>query len=545
MFDYEYEESTIIIREKYGWKLFESNEIKVWFCGYLYNNNIEDLINTIHLILNDGATKGDILHWIKSVNGHFSFVVEFKGWTIAAVDKIGSIPLFFVDNKNILIGNHAPLLKEKGRINHISNMAKLEMAMSGYTIANKTLFKGLKRLEAGECIFLYKGSYCMEYYHTYSPWKVVDKKQSQFQDEFVNTCLEVFTNIKNDVKNRQIVVPLSAGNDSRLVVSCLKEVGVKNVVCLSYGRSGNFETPISKIVADKLGYRWIYIKDRFKDKRQFFKSKAYQDYIKAFESFSCVPNVQEVYEIFLLNKEKLVDKDAIIINGSCGDFISGGHIRSTLGLAGANNLDGIDWKNFLSKHFSLWGDLRNKNNDALIVSELERVLSLRVNSSIDYSKYQYAIMEFSEYIGRQSKFVISQQRAYEFFGYEWRAPLWSDEMVNFWQSIPFKYKIDQKLYIKSLQVKNFGGVWHGIKVNEKKINPVVLRWIRWAFKILFFPFGKKKWHRFEKRVFEYWLHPSYSLTVTSYLNILLNGGKYRNSNSWLVRQMLKKYNNRY
>ena len=52
--------------------------------------------------------------------------------------------------------------------------------------------------------------------------------------------------------NRQIAVPLSAGRDSRLVVSGLKHLGAENVTCYSYGPRGNFEGEIAKRICESL-----------------------------------------------------------------------------------------------------------------------------------------------------------------------------------------------------------------------------------------------------------------------------------------------------
>ena len=57
--------------------------------------------------------------------------------------------------------------------------------------------------------------------------------------------------------------------------------------------------------------------------------------------------------------------------------------------------------------------------------------------------------------------------------------------------------------------------------------------------MLFIPIGKSKWHRFEKNVFEYFIHPSNSLTVMPYLKILFDQRGYRNANSWLSYKMIK------
>ncbi len=242
----------------------------------------------------------------------------------------------------------------------------------------------------------------------------------------------------------------------------------------------------------------------------------------------------------MLKKTKLIDDDAIIVNGNSGDFISGGHIGSTLDvIKNPQNMDEISWGKFIDKHFSLWMDLRSLSNDKKIIYELKNTLSSRITTSIDFDKYQYALMECSECIGRQSKMVIGQQRTYEYFGYEWRLPLWSDDMLTFWESVPYKYKIDQGLYTNVLYENNWGNVWHHIKVNDKIIYPISLRWLRMLFKILFAPIGKSRWHRFERNVFKYFIHPSYALAPVSYFRILFDSRGYRTVSSWLSYKMLK------
>jgi asparagine synthase (glutamine-hydrolysing) len=538
-----YDNANIIMREEFGWRLYKKDDIRLWFCGYLDDINIEGILVKAEYIVNNLEEENIVSNWLKTLCGHYAIVIEYKSSIITAVDKICSIPLFIsYKNNEILISNHAPLLKNKLDLgcSNLDKQAELEIAMSGYTISSKTLYRDIKRLESGEYLFITSDCYYRDFYYTYSPWKVIDRTESQLHNELSNVLLKTFEKIKNNIGDRQIVVPLSAGNDSRLVACGLKKVGLKNVVCFSYGRKGNFETLVSKIIAKKLGYKWIYIPDILKDKKKFFQSKEYIEYISAFKSFAYIHNIQEVYEVFLLKKTKLVDDDAVIVNGNAGDFISGGHIGSILDTTNnPQNVDEISWKKFLNKNFSLWMDLRSLFNDKKIINELTKTLSSRITTSIDTDKYQYAMMECSEYIGRQSKIVMGQQRTYEYFGYEWRLPLWSDDMLTFWESVPYKYKVDQGLYTKVLYENNWGNVWSDIKVNNKVIRPIGLRWLRMLLKILFIPIGKSRWHRFEKNVLEYFLHPSYALAPVPYFRILFNSRGYRSVSSWLSYKMLK------
>ncbi|MBT5398922.1 hypothetical protein HOL24_00105 [bacterium] len=532
----------IIMREKYGWKLHKKENMKIWICGY-QNHSLNDIFDTISSYIVKGVNRNDILKWIKNIEGHFSMIVEVDDWVVALVDKICSYPIFtYTRDNDIYISNHAPILKEKCGLekSDYNSMAILEIAMSGFTIGNKTLYHNLDRLKGGEFLLSCKGSFSKESYYTYSPYGSNFKTKDQLKKQFTDVCMKVLIDLRNSANGRQIVIPLSAGNDSRLIASGLKKLGVKNVICFSYGRKGNFETPISKLIADKLGYQWIYLSDNMRDKYNFFRSDVYLNYVAEFESYGSIPNVQEVYEISLLKKSAAIDDDAVIVNGNSGDFISGGHVIAMVNAKNtAHSIDDIDWNKFLDKHYSLWRDLRVQGNDDCIVSELKNMIPISFVDTANLRGGQYGIMENLECVGRQSRLVIGQQRAYDYFGYEWRLPLWSDKMLNFWENVPYKYKVDQSLYIEVLRENNWGDVWLDIKVNDKKIKPYILRSIRMLLKILFIPLGRLKWHRFEKNVFEYFMHPSYALTVESYFKILFDYRSYRNTNSWLALKMLK------
>ena len=140
----------VIMRNKYGWKLYEYHNIKVWFFGYQYDCSINSLLGNISLLLqNSCIDKRGVLRWIKGLSGHFSIVVESDSWVVAVVDKICTNPIFFVRHEDdIFISNHADALKEECNINKndLDSFAGLEIFMSGFTIGSKTLYRGIKRL---------------------------------------------------------------------------------------------------------------------------------------------------------------------------------------------------------------------------------------------------------------------------------------------------------------------------------------------------------------------------------------------------------------
>lgn len=535
----------INIREKFGWKLYKKSNVKFWFNGYLIDDLIiDDLINEL-LLLSKNPDIDKLSSWIRNISGHYAMVAQFSDDScFLAVDKICSIPIFDVsDEKRYAVSNYAPFLKSSFNIDDsdLSLRSLLEISMSGFVMGDRTIYHGINRLTAGECVLWNVGKRESRFYYTYFPSKGKNREYDILKNQFAEVCFSSVKKLIASVNGRQIVVPLSAGNDSRLIVSCLKELSYENVVCFTYGRLGNYEVNTSKMVASVLGYKWIYVQDKWREKRNFFKSDVYDLYIKTFESFASVPNIQDVYEVYTLKSLKIIDSDAVFVNGNSGDFISGGHISKLINLEEKFTTKNKDkWKLFLDKHYSIWGKLRNDFNDNIIISELSKIMSKRYSSKSQKEMMSYAVFESMECIGRQSRLVNNQQRAYEFIGHEWRLPLWSEDFLNFWEKIDPKYKVDQKLYKDVLLENDWAGVWRNVEVNNKLIRPQSLRFFRLFIKILVAPLGKSSWHSIEKNMFVYWLHPSYARSVTSYLSVLFDFRGQRNTNSWTADQLIKK-----
>ena len=537
----------INIRNKFGWKEYQESGIRLWFSGYLIGDYSvkKVLLELIDFSNNDDINIEKLSKWVNGITGHFSLVVKFsENKCFLAVDKICSIPVFdIVKDNRYAVSNHAPYLKKAfGMIDRdVSLQSLLEISMSGFSIGDKTIYRDMNRLMAGECIFWNKGERQKKYYYTYSPWKSSLSNYDGLKDEFSKVCLVTIKKLIKSVGGRQIVVPLSAGNDSRLIVSCLRILSYKNVICFTYGRKGNYEVDASEKVASTLGYKWIYIRDTIRKKRAFFKSGIYDDYVKTFESYASVPNTQDIYEVYTLKSMNIIDDDAVIVNGNSGDFISGGHVPKALKLNKGFSIDNNEnWELFLEKHYSIWRSLRTNLSDKIIISELSKKISKRFQFKKQNKVLSYSMIESMEYIGRQSRLVMNQQRAYDFIGHEWRLPFWSEDFLIFWEKVPPQYKVGQALYKDVLMENNWGGAWKDININKKLIRPWSLFLIRLFVKALSAPFGKKVWHRIEKNLFYYWMHPSYAVTITSYWNTLFDKYGQRSINSWTADQFVKR-----
>ena len=140
--------------------------------------------------------------------------------------------------------------------------------MSGFTIGNKTIYKNLLSLKAGEAVLFKENNYkYLNYFKYYG--KVDAESFDYYKQELSKITINIFQKMLTQIGDRQIIIPLSAGNDSRLVASVLKHLGAKNVKCYSYGTKGNFEAKIAQIIANKLGYEWKFIPLTHKSEKSF------------------------------------------------------------------------------------------------------------------------------------------------------------------------------------------------------------------------------------------------------------------------------------
>lgn len=555
----------IIIEEEFGWTKYFCQadfhyDVTLWFKGYLTNQGTDQLLSQVtQFARTEVPEQHQLASWAQSLQGHYALVVECRDWVFSLVDRVRSIPLFYFtdsENAHFLISGQAPQLMQ--RASHaglfdsagvdyaVNHSAVLEVGMSGYTIGRKTLYHRLYQLTAGEGLLYAHGQVKRFFYYTYAPWQIHDRSIRQLKNEFTESTLASLQDMVKSADGRQIVLPLSAGSDSRLIASGLRHLGVKNVYCFAYGRSGNYEMDASRTVAERLGYSWCAVSLTSQGQRNFFLSNEIELFKNSFDTLASVPHLQEVNAVRLLKYSGKISTDAIIVNGNTGDFISGGHIPTSLrgvGLVNGMNdeLRRRGYNDFLAKHFTLWKILRNVENDQHILSELAVLLDERsIPGDIDVAGL-HGLFELTEYLGRQSKYIVNMQRAYEFYGFDWRMPLWSLNVMEFWEGVPRSEKVDQKLYKEILLENNWGGVWKGIPVNKKPIQPEWLIPLRWLAKGALFPFGKEVWYQFERNAFQYFLDVSRSSVIVPYFKVLFDQRGQRHSLSWMTEEYLQSH----
>jgi asparagine synthase (glutamine-hydrolysing) len=526
-------ETQVVINISNGWNRYQLKN------GYiLYKGNFssygEELNNFLALFKNSVVKDDDIINYLACIRGNFSIIVKTDDYIVASVDCIRSIPLYyFVKNSTTFITDDVGYLKRTGHKLIISNDSQLSVLMSGYTLFEDTLYLGVKSFIPGQ-IF----SYCSEGTNLYN----INNFQTWFGDnnkssgslklmcsEFNDVVLEVMENTINSLNNRQVVVPLSGGYDSRLIVSLLRYYNYENVICFTYGMVDNFEAISAKKIAQELGYKWIFIDLNIKEQQNFYKSDEFPSYLEYADTVDSVPYYQGLSAVKYLKEKNLVDSDAIFINGNSGDFITGGHISNFYQYCNSNVSDNIAYNKIIDKYYSLWGYLKISDNINEIIKKIKgnhKRLENEHNVNINICDFIY----YYEFINRQSKFVIQGQKVYEYYGYEWRIPLWDLKMIEFWNSVPNNYKNGQFLYKKTIEKYNYSNIWdkeYGI--NKYRISSPLIRHTRRFLKLLVLILtsgSHKKWDRIDRSIFFYFYDITRQLCSVSYWRVVFSIFKY-------------------
>ena len=314
----------------------------------------------------------------------------------------------------------------------------------------------------------------------------------------------------------------------------MREIDYPRVQTFSYGLRGNTEAQLAKVVAERLGLPWFFVPCRGREMRTIFASDARRNYWKFVDGISSVPNPQDFDVMLRLVRDGLIDKDALLVNGQTGDFTSGGHLRIDILEADRSFEEIADY--LIDKHFDLWRSLKTP--------AVRRLLHDRIARSVNFEgartdprpgEEMAALCEFWEHQERQAKYVINQQRAYEFFDIDWLLPLWDMNLVNFWRGVPFRYKLRQGLYKAYLKRWDYRRVFSEFPDNVSAWGRGV-KWFALPLSSLAHKLTPARYHRAIQKPFSYLGRFGHHYSVFPWRDVFSMAGDIRSPISLYARQ---------
>lgn len=477
-----------------------------------------------------------------SFSGHYAFIIRGPLFALAVVDKVRSIPIFFTSTTNqITFSNSADLLRDELVESNFDYNSLNLFKMTGYCLGNQTLFENINQLKSGQFIFFEKADrkiFLKSYYRYFNFSEKITDRQI-LTEKLHEVTQKTFQKMIHSFRDRQVMVPLSGGYDSRLILAILKESGYKNFKAYTYGIKNLWEVKRAKYIAKFLNVDCVFIEFHPSKTRKIFKKQIRKKYFKYAGGLSSTPHLPDFYAILKMKSLGIINDNSIFVNGQSGDFISGGHLPEILKKDDRDNYkieELID--NIISKHFSLWSNLKTKKNRSIIIEQLSRFFD---SVGVEYlNKERFAMLhELFEFEERQSKFVVNGQRVYEFFGYNWRLPLWSDELIEFWENVPWSLKYNQNLYLDYLRKMNFSCVFSNITLPPQySYFPPWSFVLRVIFKI-FSHFSNRDISHFYNKYLKYHMAYGHSYPQESYFDYLKDSQFHRNPISYGSQEYIK------
>lgn len=454
----------IKLQNNIGFKWYNYKNIHIK--GFLFNehNNFLSGKRLLDYFCNI-KTKKELHAKLKVVNGCFTAIIFIENSFFAIVDITRTFPLFYYQENDyhILISDNANIMIKRIKNAKIQEISKIELLFTGYVTGKNTLIENFFQIQAGSYIEIVNDKIKENFYFNYYTNYFFNESYNELKEKLRKIIYKTFERLIASLNNRIVVVPLSSGFDSRLIVTMLNEFGYKNVICFSYGNRNSFEVKASRKIAKKIGYKWYFVEYSKKIIKGFIDDVNFNHFYKYATNLTSIFHIQDYFAIKNIFEKKIVPNDAIIIPGHTGDFISGGHIPDEL-FNSSEVTKQILLSGIIEKHYNL------KLNDELI-----DYLIPKINKELLYSKNHvnsHLYYENWEMKERQAKFIVNANRVYEFWGYEHRIPLWDLELVDFFLHLPIKYKKQSLLYRDVLSNIIFKKYDLQKDVNSKRPHPI-------------------------------------------------------------------------
>jgi len=415
-------------------KLFWHNRNNVWVTGFIrigskYLRDVE-LLDYFSRI--DTITKFKQSLYV--ANGQFSVVIRTSDEIWAATDRLRNYPIFYsVFNDQYILSDDCYKLVEMQQGKRFNKEAFDSFLLSGYVMNNLTLIDNIFQIEAGEYI-VFGNSLSRSFYHDISNMIVTEIDFMTAVNDLHRILYDLFKNHFLALSDKFIAIALSGGFDSRLVAAMCSKFHPGNVIFYTYGIENNIEVPAAKEVAKRLGIRWINIIYDSELIEGFLDDKVFMEYFPYASNLSSMFFLQEYFAVKFLKDNRIVPDNCVFMQGSSGDMLAGAHLTPAMKFkVDENHMTRLIFKEFF----------RLIKPDSQKESNIRKMIRDKVPDGKTEAWKGFENWDQKE---RQAKFIINSARVFSYFGFNYVLPLWDNLLMDFFSTIPFKYKLDKKLY---------------------------------------------------------------------------------------------------
>ena len=360
---------------------------------------------------------------------------------LLAQDRLRSWPLFWsLENgpdgaRRLVISDDATLMREAVSAPRLDARARREFLDAGFVTGSDTLLAGVHQTEQGTVVRIDRATgRARTINHSLGRFSeetdaIVDPED--FADLLSEALDAVLGRVLTDLDRRpgapRLVVPLSGGLDSRLLVAWLTlHDALDRTVAFTYGRPGAREVEISRKVAQAVGLEWHAVDYDPAALREAWQTQEAADFLKDSYVLGALPHIQDWCALRTLLARGVVSPGDVVLPGHT--IVGNMHDEQLLNESPATRSQVA--RAIITHHQELQGEQHRAWADPYRAGKVKDFLALRpfTGSPRDVQ----SILESYNVRERQTKYINNSVRAYEHLGLEWALPMLDVEFWDAW-----------------------------------------------------------------------------------------------------------------
>lgn len=397
--------------------------------------------NALAALFSSIASHEEFLTTLQEVNGFFAVVHPIGDELLIATDRIRSIPLFYASSENgVIVGTDSHRITEHVGCQEYDPLHEAEYILTGYVTGRDTLCDGIYQVQAGELVALTDDAVnpvVRERYYRYRHTQVQQATENELLEELDDVLVSAFTRLIEYADGRPIVVSMSGGYDSRLLISMLVRLGYENLIAFTYDHAGD-EAKHCQPIVDNLGIRWEYVRQNHDEWWEWYHSAERKRHDRAAGIIDAVPTNGPAIAVKKLHEQGRVPDNSVFVTGDTATT-TGEHIPASLMNATEAGLEPFV-NSILTSHYDLW------DRDPSLKQQLrERIHDATDIEDFETSEDVIDAFELWDWQERQPKHILRND-LFEFWGYDWWYPLWDRDFMEFWTTVAVDHRYERELY---------------------------------------------------------------------------------------------------
>lgn len=402
----------------------------------------DDLLRARELAdLFGGATEREVARLASELNGLFSVVREREDEVTVVSDRIGSRAVFYTTDGQIHVGDHFGELRSAVGGRPVPEDREREFRMATYVSGEETLDPSIRKTRPGSVVHVdAEGSVSSRQYYSFRDDPRPDRYGTDQYSAWKDALDRAFERVAAVADGRQIVMGLSGGYDSRLIVTMLDRVGYDDVVLFTYSniQDADYDLAVAREVISDVGFDWFEVPLTAEDVRAGHRSALWEDIVRGLGQ----SGMSHTHPVEMAIQDRLkaadaVDDDALRLHGH-QLFGAGSYVPHRLLERDDANDVGAVVDAVYEQHYERYGF------DGTAMTAVKDRIERSVRAAADPPVDPFEAVERWYWRERIPNFLTV--RALVRMDFDVWFPLMDAELLDLWNGISRRDRYDKRLY---------------------------------------------------------------------------------------------------